>query len=271
MLAGLFALAGVAQAGPEEDRLGLVSQFKRAFPDIAFADYVHGAFVFDPDGLARHAVRMEFPLYTEALARGERFWKTPFRNGRTYADCLPDGGRMIAGNYPQFDEKKGRVVSFEDALNDCRVANDEPAYRLDDPATMGLLSAYARSLSDGMKMNVRVGSAAARKAFEAGKRLFYARQGQNDYACAHCHVDYAGYRWGGQTLSPVLGQAAHWPTFRAGNRLVTLQMRYAECLRLAQHVPDPAGSPRMNNLEYFHSYLSNGLPLRANALRDLAQ
>jgi sulfur-oxidizing protein SoxA len=177
---------------------------------------------------------------------------------------------MIAGNYPQFDEKKGRVVSFEDALNDCRVANNEPIYRLDDPATMGLLSAYARSLSDGMKLNVRVSSAAAQKAFEAGKQVFYGRHGQQNFACAHCHADYAGYRWAGQTLSPALGQATHWPIFRTGNRPVTLQMRYAECFRLGQHVPDKVGSLRMNNLEYFHSYLSNGLPLRANALRDLA-
>jgi len=32
-------------------------------------------------------------------------------------------------------------------------------------------------------------------------------------------------------------------------------------------VPFAAGSEELNSLEYFHSYLSNGLPLRASVYR----
>jgi sulfur-oxidizing protein SoxA len=32
-------------------------------------------------------------------------------------------------------------------------------------------------------------------------------------------------------------------------------------------VPFAAGSEELNNLEYFHSYLSNGLPLKASVYR----
>jgi sulfur-oxidizing protein SoxA len=34
-----------------------------------------------------------------------------------------------------------------------------------------------------------------------------------------------------------------------------------------RHVPDQAGSTRYDNLEYFHAYQSNGLPLQASVFR----
>lgn len=264
---GLVLAAGVACAAPEDDHLRLVNYFKHKHADVKVADYIYGAFAYDPDAREHYDGVMAFPPYAGALAEGERLWRTPFGNGRTYADCLPDGGRMIAGNYPMFDEARGRVVTFEMALNDCRVANGEAPYTYDDAATLGVLAAYARSLSDGMRMNVRVDGAAALQAYEDGKRTFYRRVGQLNYSCASCHIDGAGNRLGAELLSPVLGQATHWPVFRAGERLETLHDRYSSCFRRARHVPDAAGSTRYNNLEYFHSYLSNGMEMKASVYR----
>jgi hypothetical protein len=39
--------------------------------------------------------------------------EAPLKSGKTYADCLPNGGRMIAGDYPKFDDAKGKVVTLE--------------------------------------------------------------------------------------------------------------------------------------------------------------
>lgn len=265
--AGLLLGAMATQAAPEDDRMKLVKHFKDKYPDIKMDDYVFGALAFDPDAKSQYDSIMEFPPYVGELEKGQKLWNTQFKNGKTYADCLPNGGKMIAGNYPMFDEAKGKVVTFEDAINACRVANGEEAFKYDDKKTMGLVTAYGRTLSDGMKMNIKVEGAGAMKAFEDGKQTYYARAGQLNFSCANCHVDNAGNRLRSELLSPVLGQAVHWPVFRGGENLVTLQNRYEGCFKQVRHVPDMPGSTRFNNLEYFHSYLSNGLEMKASVFR----
>lgn len=265
--AGLLLGAMATQAAPEDDRMKLVKYFKDKYPDIKMDDYVFGALAFDPDAKSQYDSIMEFPPYVGELEKGEKLWNTPFKNGKTYADCLPNGGKMVAGNYPMFDEAKGKVVTFEDAINACRVANGEEPYKYNDSKTMGLVTAYGRTLSDGMKMNIQVNGPAAMKAFEDGKNTYYARAGQLNFSCANCHVDNAGNRLRSELLSPVLGQAVHWPVFRGGENLVTLQNRYEGCFKQVRHVPDKPGSTRFNNLEYFHSYLSNGLEMKASVFR----
>jgi sulfur-oxidizing protein SoxA len=268
-MAGIGLLSGAlnAYAGPEEDRMTLVNYFKQKFTDLKFEDYAYSALSFDPDSKSQYNSIMEFPPYSSELEKGEKLFKTPFKNGKTYADCLPNGGKMIAGNYPMFDETKGKVVTFEDAINDCRTSNGEEPYKYADPKTMGLVSAYARSLSDGMKMNIKVQSPAAQKAYEDGKKTYYQRIGQFNFSCASCHVETSGNRLRSEILSPVVGQAVHWPAFRGGDQLVTLQARYVQCMTNVRHVPDVPGSTRYNNLEYFHSYLSNGLPMTSPVFR----
>jgi sulfur-oxidizing protein SoxA len=133
---------------------------------------------------------------------------------------------------------------------------------------MAQLLAYARSLSNGQKMAVRVPAAAAER-FEQGRRLYVTRMGQRNFACASCHLQSAGKHFGDETLSPAIGQATHWPVIRDGAPL-TLQMRMRECLELMGAAPFPAGSDELNHLEYFLGYLSNGLPLKANPWRPAA-
>ena len=62
-------------------------------------------------------------------------------------------------------------------------------------------------------------------------------------------------------------QATHWPVFRGGDSLNTIQARYKRCLEQIRAVPLEQGGEDFNNLEYFHSYLSNGLPLKASVYR----
>ncbi|HNQ03984.1 MAG TPA: sulfur oxidation c-type cytochrome SoxA [Thiobacillaceae bacterium] len=266
---GIALMAGsvIAHAGPREERTKLVDYFARKFPDLRHADHVYGALAFDPDARDQYDAIMEYPPFTAELEKAKLLFETPFRNGKTYADCLPNGGRMIAGNYPLFDEARGRVVTFEDLINQCRADNGEEPYAYDDPGTMGLVTAHARSLSDGMKVDVKVESPAALRAFEAGKREFYQRMGQLNFSCASCHVAAAGNRLRSEVLSTATGQAVHWPVFRGGDQPMTLQMRYTDCYRYMRHVSDRPGSERLNNLEYFHTYLSNGLEMKASVFR----
>ncbi len=264
---GVMMGAAVANAGPEEDRQKLISFYKGKYPDIKFEDFVNGALAFDPDAMSQYNSIMEFPPYSSEIDKGEKMWNTPLKSGKTYAECLPNGGKEIAGNYPMFDNAKGKVVTLEDTINACRVANGEEAYKYGDAKTMSLLTAYMRTLSDGMKMNIKVEGEGAMKAYEAGKKTFYSRAGQLNFSCGSCHVDNAGIRIRSEILSPAVGQATHWPVFRGGENLVSLQKRYEGCQKNVRHVPDKAGSTRYNNLEYFHSYMSNGLEMRASIFR----
>ena len=268
-MAGLgIALGAVgAYASPEADRQEVIKYYTNKYPNIKVEDYVYGALAFDEDSKAQYDAIMEFPPFEADIEAGRKMWETPFKNGKTYASCLPNGGKQIAGNYPMFDEAKGKVVTLHDAINDCRTANGEEALKVNDMKTMGKLTAYMRTLSDGMLMNVKVQGPKAAAAYEDGKKTFFSRKGQLNFACASCHVQNAGVRLRSELISPAVGHAVHWPVFRGGDSLVTLQQRYDGCFKQVRAVPPAQGSTTMNNLEYFHSSLSNGLPMKASVFR----
>lgn len=261
-------MAANVQASPEDDRRSVVDAVKQKFPDIKFEDYVHGALAFSADAKSQYDAVMAFPPYDAEIEKGARLWETPFRNGKRYADCFPRGGRNVAGNYPMFDAKSKKVVTFEMALNHCRTANGEEPYKHSDMTAMGVLTAYARTLSDGMKMNIKVEGKDALAAYESGKRFFHQRRGQLNFSCAGCHIGNVGNVLRTEYLSMAPGQATHWPAFRGGDyTLFTLQRRYSACNQMVRLVPLEIGGEEYNNLEYYHSYLSNGLPLKASVFR----
>ena len=132
---------------------------------------------------------------------------------------------------------------------------------------MGVITAYARTLSDGMRMNIRVDSPAALGKYEDGKNLFFRHIGQLNAACAGCHLYNAGNIMRMEILSPALGHATHWPIFRGGEELMTFQGRFKRCMEQMRAVPYGFDSEEWNNLEYFLSALSNGLPLRSSVFR----
>lgn len=264
---GLISGVSGAMAAPEQDRQEFVNYYTKKYPNVKLDDYVHGALAFDADSKAQYDAIMEFPPFEGDLEKGRKLLDTAFKNGKKYADCFPNGGKNIAGNYPYFDDKAGKVVTLHDAINACRVANGEEAYKVNDMKTMGLLTTALRAQSDGMLMNVKVEGAGATAAYEAGKKAFFSRKGQLNFACATCHVQNAGVRLRSELLSPAVGHAVHWPVFRGGDNLVTLQNRYEGCYKQVRAVPPAQGSADMNNLEYFHSYISNGLPMKANVFR----
>ena len=262
-----LAAAGVCAAAPEDDRAAFVRAYQERFPGIALERYVNGALMVSPDALDQFDSIMEFPPFQADLDRGKVLWETPFANGKTYAGCFPGGGRNVAGDYPRFDAAQGKVVTFEMALNACRKSNGEAEYRYGDRATMGVLTAHARTLSDGMRMNIKVEGSEALARYEQGRRFYYTRIGQLNFSCSSCHLAQAGRILRTEVISPTVGQATHWPVFRAGDNLNTLHLRLRRCMEQMRAAPFAAGSEEFNNLEYFLSYQSNGLPLRASVYR----
>lgn len=250
-------------ATPDAVRTEVAASLKERLPDLAAQDYALGAAAFDTE--LRRGLEENAAAGAEAVAAGKALWTRKFKNGRTLSGCFPNGGRRVAASYPQFDPRVKRVITLEMAVNQCLKAHGETLFDHDAPKTMGAVTAYLRSLSDGQKLAVRVRPGAEAQ-FEQGRRLYFSRLGQRNFACASCHVQGAGKRYNDTPLSPVIGQATHWPVIRGGVP-VTLHQRIRECLELMGAAPFPAGSEELNTIEYFLAYLSNGYTLGANAWR----
>lgn len=198
------------------------------------------------------------------LDRGHALWTRKFKDKRSLAGCFPNGGRRVAALYPQYDARVKRVVTLEMAINQCLKVHREELLDPTEP-DMGSIVAYVRSLSVGQKVNVRVPSAAQPR-LDEGRRLYFTRMGQRNFACASCHVQAAGKRYGDRILSPVAGQAARVMEAREGKPL-TLQALMRECLERMGAAPFPAGSDELNRLEYYVAWRSNGMPLASGAGR----
>jgi sulfur-oxidizing protein SoxA len=268
VLAGLLlGVSFAVNAGPVEDRNELIGFYKdEALPNIKFEDYIYGALAMNPDAKSQYDDIMAFPPFAMDMDKGQKEWEKPFKNGKHFSSCFPDGGNNVAGNYPYFDTSTSRVVTFENAINTCLKTNGEQELKYGE-AEMGLLTSYAKSLSNGMKVNVKVEGAGAIAAYEKGKAYYYSRRGQLNFSCAICHVDNAGNFIRSDQLSMLIGQATHWPEFRAGTDVVTLQKRFIQCNQNTREVPLKADSEEYNDLEYFMTYMSNGLPMQTPVFR----
>ncbi|APV51716.1 sulfur oxidation c-type cytochrome SoxA [Betaproteobacteria bacterium GR16-43] len=264
-LAAWLCAPALAIGAAEQVRTELAARFQKDLPALPASDYILGGAAFDPALRARLDENANAAQTSGVLEAGRKLFSRKFKNGRSLASCFPNGGKRVAGAYPQYDSRLKRVVTLETAINQCLKANAEPLYDLDDPATLGAVAAYLRSLSDGQKVAVRV-PAAAEERFDQGRRLYDSRMGQQNWACASCHVQGAGKRYADIPLSPAIGQGAIATAIRDG-KAVTLQARMRECLERMGVAPFAAGSDELNNLEYYLTYLSNGLVMRPNAWR----
>ena len=267
-VAFLVALAVplASAAGPEEVRNEILAQQKERHPALSAQDLASGSAAFDAALQAEAERNRPAPGAAEAIAAGKAIWTRKFAKGRSLAGCFPNGGRRIAAAYPQYDPRVKRLVTLETAINQCLTTHGQPLMDAGDPATMGVVLAYLRSLAEGRKVAVRATTPQARERFEEGRRLYFTRMGQQNYSCASCHVRHSGNVFGDAAIPSPIGAAVQWPYIRDG-RAVTLQMRLRECLERMGAAPFPAGSDELAHLDYFLAYLSNGLAIRANTWR----
>lgn len=262
-------VAQVSMASPEEDRLALLQYFENRFPDIPVQEFANGLYAFDEEAREQWLEIEDFPPYEIAIEDGEAFFNTSFANGKTYADCFENGGIGIRQNYPYFDAGINEVVTLELAINRCRESNAEDALPYSD-GELAAISAYMAYTSRGNKIDIRVpeDDPGAVAAYEAGKQYYYSRRGQLNFACSSCHLQSAGLALRADRLSMAVGQTTHWPVYRAKwGDIGTLHKRFTECNVQVRARPFEAQSIEYRNLEYFLSYMSNGLEHNGPALR----
>ena len=253
---------------PAADAKAFQNYFTKKFPKVKLEDFVNGPYSMNEDMHKQWEEKEEFPPYEFALEAGKEMFSTPFKNGKTYADCFPNGGVGIRQNYPYFDEKEGKVVTLELALNRCREANGEKPYPYVKDE-MASLTAYMAYTSRGKKMDIKIpNDPRALEAYENGKRYFYTRRGQLNFSCASCHVQSPGERIRAEVLAPALGILNAMPIYRSEwSGMGTISRRFVTCNSQTRAVPLEPQSDEYRDLEYYLSYVSNGLPIAGPGAR----
>lgn len=263
----LPALSG--WASPEKDFDKFVSYFKDRFPNTPYEDYKNGVYSIDSSAREQWEAMEEFPPYELNVDRGEELFNQPFKNGNTYGSCFENGGIGVRQNYPYFDLNRNKVVTLEGALNDCRVKNGEKPLSYFKGKELAHVSAYMAYTSRGNVFNVQIpNTEEAMNAYEDGKKLYFTKKGQLNFSCADCHVYQTGTKLRADIPSPAIGHPTHFPVYRSGmGRLVTLHERFAGCLNRIRAKSFKGGSDELNNLEFFTTFMSNGLEVNGPGSR----
>jgi sulfur-oxidizing protein SoxA len=271
--AAIACLAASAIAAPDKpdpvaDARAFQNFFAKKFPKVKYEDFVNGPYSMNEDLHRQWEEKEQFPPYEFTLEAGKEMFSTPFKNGKTYADCFPNKGIGIRQNYPTFDEKEGKVITLELALNRCREANGEAPYSYVKDE-MAALTAYMAFTSRGNKMDIKIpGDPRALAAYENGKRYFYTRRGQLNFSCATCHVQSPGERIRAEILAPALGIMNAMPIYRSEwSSMGTTSRRLMTCNSQTRAVPLQPQSDEYRDVEYFLSYVANGLPISGPGAR----
>jgi sulfur-oxidizing protein SoxA len=267
-LATLLAVSYVASATPQQDLEEFQSFYKERFPNTPFEDFANGVYSIDAASREQWEEIEEFAPYELNISKGQVLFNSPFANGKTYASCFENGGIGIRQNYPYFDTDRGEVITLELAINECRQANGEKPLKW-KKGHIADISAYMASTSTGNVFDIKIpDDPRALAAYERGKKHFYQKRGQLNMACADCHKFYSGNMIRADLLSPALGHLTHFPVYRSKwGGLGTTHRRYGGCNKQVRAKPFPAQSEEYRALEYFHTYMSNGLAVNGPGAR----
>ena len=268
LIALLGATATVSMAAtvdPEQSRQQLVDYFMKKNPNIKFEDYKNGAYNYSADKFAQWEAAEEFPPYLDAIDAGEELYN---KDQAVYDKCFGDDVTKVRNKYPLFNDKSNQVETLEGELNKCRTAAGLKKFKW-KKGKLAQLSAFYAYSARGQKINVKITSEGAKKAFLAGQEFYVQPRGQFNLSCAKCHTYNAGRKARANLLSPNLGHTSHFPVFRAKwKNLGTLHRRYGGCNKNMRAKPFKAQSTEYKNLEFFQAYMSNGIEIDGPGYRE---
>jgi len=269
----------VSQASPQSDLNNMKKHFAKKFPGVKYQDLANGVYALDKGRRIEWESMEEFPPYEPGVEIGKSLFKK-YKVGK----CFKNGGIGIKQNYPYYDGKSGKVRTLEGDLMACLKSSgiDTKKEKLKfGKGKFAAIAAYMAYTSRGKTINVKVPGGKATKIYNNGKNFFYAKRGQLNFSCADCHVYNPGVKLRTMLLSTAIGQSTHFPVYRkkweAGGTsplhgFGTIQRRYGGCNKMVRAKPlKPKGGkqhPSYVALEYFHTYLSNGLKINAPGIRQ---
>ena len=257
----ITALPLISNASPEDDLKAFRGYFLERFPNVPLEEFANGVYAIDSASREQWEAIEEFPPYEIAIEEGEELFNTPFKNGKTFASCFRNGGIGIKSDYPYFDTASGKVKTLELEINECLEKNGEKPLAY-EKGKLASLSAYMAYTTRGQIIDVKIPhDQRALDAYEKGKQFYYARRGQLNMSCAHCHVDNSGNKIRADILSPGLGHLSHFPVYRSKwGGLGTAHRRFGGCNKQVRAKAFKPQSDEYRDLEYFLTYMSNGIP-----------
>jgi len=284
-LATLGVVSLPADATPQGDLKKFRNFYFKKFPGVKLQEFGNGIYAIDAARRFEWESMEEFPPYEDGIDLGKSLFEK-YKLG----SCFKNGGIGIRQNYPYFDKKSGMVRTLETDIMTClkKKGIDTKAEKIKfGKGKFAAISAYMSSTSRGNKQNVVVpDDKRALAIYNQGKTNFYAKRGQLNFSCADCHMYSSGMMVRGNLLSPALGHTSHFPVWRrkwakktakkkgsAGptGGYGTIQRRYGGCNKQVRAKPLKAKGkqhPEYIALEYFHTFMSNGIKLNGPAVRQ---
>jgi len=204
-----------------------------------------------------------------AVLDGEALWNRKLGpDNKSCADCHGDAAlsmKGIATRYPAFSPALGRPVDLAHRINICRTNKQNASPLPFESKDLPALTAFVASQSRGLP--IEVGNDERTHPFiEAGREIFYRRQGQLDLACAQCHNDHWSERLGGSPITQA--QPTGYPIYRLEwQSLGSLQRRMRNCIVGMRAEAYVFGSPEYVNLELYLMWRARGMKLETPAVR----
>jgi sulfur-oxidizing protein SoxA len=280
VIATAIALLGLApalsSASPQQDLKQFREFFFKRFPGVKLQEYANGVYGINADRRQEWEAMEEFPPYDPGVDMGKKLF-AKYHVGR----CFKNGGIAIRQHYPWFDTKTGKLHTLAEDVMTCLKRNgvdtkkDKLVYGKGKFAT---IIAYMAYTSRGKKLNVVIpNDPRALAIYNRGKHFFFAKRGQLNMACADCHMYHSGKLARANILSPALGHPAHFPTYRkkweaGGNPIYggfgTIERRYVGCNKQMRAKPFKPQSPEYQALEYWETYMSNGIKVNGPGVRE---
>ncbi len=274
-LAGVAMMATTAYAEPVDDTLVLNEEqtlvTKTAAPEHLsdVMDEIMSGWLFrGAETRAMQADDFDNPgmIFVE---QAEQVWNTvDGTEGKSCASCHegPESMEGVRAVYPKYSEAKGKVVSLEQQINDCRTERmgaEKWKYTGGDMVNM---TALISSVSRGMPINVAI-DGPAQSTWEKGKELYYTRTGQLELSCANCHEDNYGNMIRADHLSQ--GQINGFPVYRLKNtKLNSAHARFKGCVRDTRAETFSPGSDEFVALELYVASRGNGLSVEGPSVRN---
>lgn len=210
------------------------------------------------DGIAEYRAMLAEGNPAELFeAKGEDLWKQK-RGAKkeSLEKCdLGKGPGVVKGAFvelPRYFADTQRVQDMESRLLTCMETLQgfnaaeiaKTPFGKGEQANLEGLVAWISAESKGMKFNLPQDHMQEKTMYEVGKRLFFARGGSHDFACASCHgADDKRIRLQdlpNLTKNPGAGEGfGGWPAYRVSNgQLWSMQLRLNDCYR-QQRFPYP--------------------------------
>lgn len=255
------------ETSPADDIKVYRDYFQKRFPGVPLNEFGNGVYAIDKVSRDSWEAIEEFPPYEPMIEAGEEIWNKTFANGKSLGHCFSDDPAQRQ-NFPYWDAKRKMVVTLPLAINECLVSNGEKPMKYKKGKIADLL-AYMSYESRGQKISVDIpDDADAVAAYNAGKTFYFARRGQLNFSCAHCHFESSGMHIRTDILSPALGHTSGWPVYRSKwGSLGTLHRRFGGCNKQVRAKPFKAQGKEYRNLEYFLTHLSNGIEYNGPSAR----